>query len=239
MLLGSSMFEDPDINIYMVDKDAWWDAQTDEVIFDASEEDDYRHWVISPINTPILSAKTLGVDRLDGFFLVRGVIIPESCEGVRAECFIGVAMPERIVDYTFVNIDGKIVESSLRTKWGRAVPSIAIDETGNYELYHVPGCPDYGISVLRKGLESSGNSWPIVQDLAYILRDEHRRQEAVDAFSLLIEKEPDHLLEYGYYERAWLYGLLGQHEAKERDEQMVESLRRRKSRLGSREPPKV
>jgi hypothetical protein len=226
MLLGSSMFADPDVNIYTFDRDAWWNAQTDEVIFDASDEDDYRHWVISPIRAPILSAAALGVERLDGCFLIRGVVISPSCEGIGPECFIGVTMPERIVDYTFVHLDGKIIEHTGPWSYGRAVPSIAIDKSGNYDLYHVRGCADYGVSVLRRGLEISGNSWPIVSDLAYILRDEGRHQEAVDAFSLLIEKEPDYLLEYAYHERERLYGALGQLEAQERDKEMVESLRR-------------
>jgi len=210
MLLGSSLFVDPDVNVYEFDSDAWWDMQTDEdVIFDASEEDDYRHWVLSPVNIPILSASLLGVERLDGSFLVRGAIITASCEKASTECFIMVTMPERIVDSTYLKVDGQIIErQGLALPEGRAVPNIAIDGFGNYELYHVPGCPDYGIGVLRKGLSIAGESWAIANDLAYILRDEHRYEQAIDAFSLLIEKEPDYLLHYSYSERARLYGQL-------------------------------
>ena len=225
MLLGSAMFSDRNALISSVDFDAWWDQLSKDELDACVESDDFRHWAITPVNAPILSADILDTARLDGTFLIRGWLLLPTCAPSDNDCFIEVTMPERIVSSTFIQLGDLVVErSGLRHPEGHAIPRAAIDSFGVYELYYVRGCADLGISVLREGLAFSRTKWAIANDLCYILRDEHRYDEAVDAFTIAIETGPTHLQKYWYRERARLNGLLGLREAQELDERMAESL---------------
>ncbi len=105
-----------------------------------------------------------------------------------SDCFINISLPERIVDYVIYQTDqGLEFKGSHKFSDIDIIPSIASEAFGNYELYYSKNNPDIGIEILRQGLRLSKAPSFIAEDLGYILRDEHRYEEALEAF-LISEK---------------------------------------------------
>ncbi len=103
------------------------------------------------------------------------------------------------------------------------IPAVAIESFGVYELFYSHIDPEVGLTVLRTGLQAAESKAPIAEDLGYILRDEGRKEEAIEAFSIAIEEGPS--CEYIPMERAALYEAIGDHANAERDRQLAARLR--------------
>ncbi|HSP62313.1 MAG TPA: hypothetical protein VLQ90_04955, partial [Pyrinomonadaceae bacterium] len=128
---------------------------------------------------------------------------------------IDLAMPERLSDTAYFLDSGDILQVPQRDfgVWG--VPLVAIEGFGNYELFYSRIKPEIGLEVLRKGLAVAREKENIAVDMAYILRDEKRYQESLDAFTLAIEEGEarghanEQYFQYYYREREALLKKLG------------------------------
>ncbi len=172
-----------------------------------SSDDDFLNWSIQPVNTPTLCES-------DGFFLLKGFVIREA---KRVEpCFLDLVMPERISDFVYVREGPSVTRCYHHELTGaNVVPAVAVEGFGNYELFYSKIDPEVGIDVLRKGLALAGNKSVIAEDLGYILRDENRPEEAIEAFTGAIQNGPS--TEFIFIERARLLDATGRNAEAEAD----------------------
>jgi tetratricopeptide (TPR) repeat protein len=182
------------------------------------EKEDFDYWDAAPINADILSAEFVRDKILDGYFVLKALFIPN--EGELRSCYIDVTMPERISERVFFKIENQIkskYHAYLEGKQlkGKIIPIAAIDGFGLYELFYSKKNPEIGLEVLRNGLKISKRKKYIALDLAYILRDENRYEEAIEAFSIAITEGADN--EYCFIERAGLFEKIGDRENAEKD----------------------
>jgi tetratricopeptide (TPR) repeat protein len=215
----------PDVNIFQVD----FEPGEFEDLFEndhnfSLEEPDFYYWEAEPVNAEILAAEYLPDNVLEGYFVLKALFISEK--GETFSCFVDVTMPERISEFAFFIIDGKIHKESkgyskctLKTAenhiQGEVVPLVAIDKFGIYDLYYSRIRPEIGIEILRDALKTSQRKKYIAADLAYILRDENRCKEAIQAFDITIAEGADN--EYCFLERADLFEKIGDYESAEKD----------------------
>ena len=142
----------------------------------------------------------------DDYFVIKALQVISQDEIV--ECYMDMSMPERLADFAFFLRDGELDTRSIYQCRGKVIPAIAIEKFGVYEQFYCKSCPEVGLNVLRKGLSVAEIRWPIAVDMGYILRDEGRHDEAIDAFSMAIDEgETDN--PFYYEERAQLYDKRG------------------------------
>lgn len=211
MKLKQALFNEPDVSIYQVD------TASDGYFY----SEDFLNWDIDQIEAEILAAEYVRGGILDGYFILKGTFIPR--EGETQPCYVGVSMPERISGRVYFKANGKLIEgqsygfNGLR---GKAIPIVAIDGFGNYELFYSRKNPGIGLKVLSDGLKLAKRKAYIACDMAYILRDEKRYREAVEAFSIVIgEGATD---EYPYKERAALLEKIGDAEGAATDRKLAD-----------------
>jgi tetratricopeptide (TPR) repeat protein len=108
------------------------------------------------------------------------------------------------------NIIRKTKVESIYDQKETIIPAVASECSGNYELFYAKKNPQIGIDILKEGLNKSANKNVISEDLGYILRDEGRTEEAIEAFKISEEFGPSS--EYTFWELSELYGEIGQME---------------------------
>lgn len=138
--------------------------------------DDKWEWQIIPTDYEFIPEE-------EWLFIVKA---KEVDKNQMLDCFIWINTPERIIDFVVKkNFFGKmkIVDLGMKT----VIPAVASKCFWNYEIYYSKEYPDIWINILKAGLESSDWNPVIAEDLWYILRDEGRVQESIDAF-LMSEK---------------------------------------------------
>jgi hypothetical protein len=113
--------------------------------------------------------------------IVRAKMI--DANKVVTDCLINISLPERIVDFVIYKYDNELICKQLyELQDSDVIPAIASEAIGVYELYYSKNRPDIGINILKQGLKVASNPSVIAEDLGYILRDENRYKEAIDAF---------------------------------------------------------
>jgi tetratricopeptide (TPR) repeat protein len=203
MKLKDALVENSNVKIYQV-------QDNEGELFD---DEDFLSWDLRPIYAETLSAESADNGILDGHFILKAVQIRQN--GDLSECYINVTLPERISDQAYLLKDENIIEQWKHTVEGDVIPLVAIEGFGLYELYYSKINPEIGIEVLRKGLQSANKKTDIALDLAYILRDENRYLEAIEAFTIVINEvgiNDSTPLEYVYSERAGMYEAIGEFE---------------------------
>ena len=201
MKLRELLFADDEIKTFQVDENNDLDSA------------EFSDWFLQPLESAeTLSAEAFESEYLDGYFIVKAIWVKEN--GELENCYLTVAMPERISEEVFIKLNDKIVR-----KWiyevGEVVPAVAIEGFGNYELFYSKMNPEIGIKVLREGLKAAKNKAPVAEDLAYILRDEGRIPEAIEAFTMVIDegdKRNGIPNQYTFEERAGLFEKIGNFE---------------------------
>jgi tetratricopeptide (TPR) repeat protein len=186
MKLKDALVENSNVKIYQV-------QDNEGELFD---DEDFLSWDLRPIYAETLSAESADNGILDGHFILKAVQIRQN--GDLSECYINVTLPERISDQAYLLKDENIIE-----QWKHTVE-------GDSKIN-----PEIGIEVLRKGLQSANKKTDIALDLAYILRDENRYLEAIEAFTIVINEvgiNDSTPLEYVYSERAGMYEAIGEFE---------------------------
>lgn len=127
------------------------------------------------------------------------------------DCFLVISMPERIAETLILkNERGFLDAQSIHELPFQVIPSVAAAGYGSYELYYVKENPQPGIEVLRAGLEKAIDKSSVAGDLGYILRDEERHEEAIEAFLVSVAYEPDS--PFTYLELSQLYQAIGMNE---------------------------
>ena len=205
MELKHALFAQPDVSIYQVDR------EQDLAI-------DYLHWEITPIHAPTLAAESVCDGILDGFFILKAAFVLPN--GEIRDGYIDMMMPERLSETAYFLDGGDILQIPQRDfrVWG--VPLVAIEKFGNCELFYSKVNPEIGLEVLRKGLAVAKNKEDIAADMAYILRDEKRYRESLEAFTVAIEAGEamghanEQYFQYYYHEREALLKKLGGAEAR-------------------------
>jgi tetratricopeptide (TPR) repeat protein len=174
---------------------------------DANREEGAARWV-SPLHW-----QTVRRTDTDAYYVIQGLQILRL--GLVRHCYLGLCMPERIVEgELFRSAEGLVLDRAYPSE-GDFIPAVAIEDFGIYEQFYSYRDPEVGIAVLRRGLTLARRKAPIAQDLAYILRDEGRHEEALAAFTIAIEEgATSHFI---LEERATLYEAMGLHEEARRD----------------------
>jgi tetratricopeptide (TPR) repeat protein len=198
MKLRESLFGAESSSIYRVD----------------SSDANFLNWNLEPIQTPTLRDH-------DGFFILKGLLVRTSVEP--EPCYIDLSMPERISDYVYVS-DGKTIRQCYRHELtsSEVVSTIAVEGFGVYELFYSKINPEAGIKVLREGLALALDKTAIAEDLGYILRDEKRIEEAIEAFSIAIRSGPSSY--FVFIERARLFESLGRQPEADADWKSLEQM---------------
>lgn len=140
----------------------------------------------------------------DAYFVVKALLIKNN---EIENCFIDVCIPERISEFIFRMINGELVIDNIYEKNLQAIPAIASEQFGDYELYYSKENPQLGIDILKKGFEIATQKNIIAEDLGYILRDENRFEEAIEEFKISEAFGPS--TEYTYWELYYIYNELG------------------------------
>jgi tetratricopeptide (TPR) repeat protein len=136
------------------------------------------------------------------------VLAKQIFVGRTTDCYMDINMPERITDFVIKLEDGKVSWEYYYKRQNKIIPAVASDGYGFYDLYYAKDNPQIGIDVLRQGLTKSKSKSATAEDLGYILTDENRLEEAVEAF--LISEKAVPTSHYIFNEIAQLYKELGQ-----------------------------
>jgi tetratricopeptide (TPR) repeat protein len=167
--------------------------------YDVEEIED---WIVEKTKYQLIPESN--EDLYDAYFVVKGFLL----HGINKieECYIDLCIPERISEFVFRNRNNIFtVENAIESNL-KAIPAVASERFGDYELYYCPENPETGINVLKTGLALSMNKYAVAQDLGYIFRDENRIEEAIEMFKISVEYDPSS--EYTYLELADLYSQL-------------------------------
>jgi len=168
---------------------------------------------------PTLAAEDLGGE-FQGLFIIAAQLV--TAESQPQPCYLDLVLPERIAEHHFVQDSLSLTRGrGRRVRNGTVIPAIGIEKLGNSALFFAKENPSAGIDVLKSGLPVARHRDYLAYDLAFLLRDQKRYEEAIDAFSIVIEEsqpaEISPILHSLYRERARLYAAIGQPEKAEAD----------------------
>lgn len=135
---------------------------------------------------PTLAAEDLGGEFQGLFIIAAQLVTPESQP---QPCYLDLVLPERIAEHHFVQDSVTLTRGrGRRVRNGTVIPAIGIEKLGNSTLFFAKENPFAGIDVLKSGLPTARHRDYLAYDLAFLLRDQKRYEEAIDAFSIVIEE---------------------------------------------------
>jgi tetratricopeptide (TPR) repeat protein len=180
-------------------KDIFLDNTTSVFVVTDQEDGNELNWTIAPTNFDLLPEE-------ENIYFVKAYQV--SADNT-SDCYIGIITPERIAE-TVVKKEpsGQVVAERIYDQVQSIIPAVASDCFGNYELFYAKENPQIGIDVLKNGLSNAININIVAEDLGYILRDEERFDEALEAFKISEQNSPSSA--YTYLELSRLYKRLGQ-----------------------------
>ena len=180
-------------------KDIYKERNTN--VFIVTEQDDDNE-----LNCTIEATDFELIPEEENYYFVKAF---EIFENEKTNCYIGIMTPERIAEIVIKqDSNGQTKVESIYDQEKTIIPSIASECFGDYELFYSKENPQIGIDILKSGLTIATNKNVVAEDLGYILRDEGRIEEAVEAFK--ISEENGSSSEYTFWELAGLYEQLGQ-----------------------------
>lgn len=180
-------------------KDIFLDDKTKVFVVTKQDEEDELNWTIEPTDFELLPEE-------ENVYYVKALHVSTSNT---SDCYIGIVTPERIVE-TVVKRDanGQVVAESIYDQDQSIIPAVASNCFGVYELFYAKENSQIGIEILKDGLTKAKNKNIVAEDLGYILRDENRIEEAIEAFKISEQSGPTS--EYVYLELSNLYRAIGQ-----------------------------
>jgi tetratricopeptide (TPR) repeat protein len=187
-------------------------------VMQQEEKDDYQTLDLQPLPGPTL-AKEHVKGPFEGVFIVAGKVVSQT--GPILDCYLDIVLPERICEHSFLQ-DGEEIRRSRgrRLAQGTAVPAIAIEQFGVPQLFLAKENPTFGIQVLRNGLSLAREKRNIAYDLAALLRDGKKFEEAIEAYSIFLEEDPTaNIADSIYQQRSLLYDSIGRHDKAKEDRQ--------------------
>ena len=156
-------------------------------------------WTIKPTSLQLIPEDE------EHYFIKAVQTLPNST----IDCFINISTPERIADFVVkLDSNGQTILEDFNEQENSVIPTVPSDCYGDYELYYSKENPQIGIDILKSGLEIAKNKNVVAEDLGYILRDENRIQEAIEAF--LVSEQFGPSSEFTFYELGQLFETLGQ-----------------------------
>ena len=181
--------------------DIFSDTKTKVFVVTNQDDENELNWIIETSDFELLPEE-------ENYYFVKALQVSENNT---TDCYIGIMTPERIAEVVVKrNAKGQTVTESIYDQQQTVIPAIASDCFGNYELFYAKENPQIGIDILKNGLNKATNKNVAAEDLGYILRDEGRIEEAIEAFKISEECGPSS--EYTYLELAGLYEEIGQTE---------------------------
>jgi len=172
------------------------------------EDENQLNWSIKPTELESLPNN-------ENLYLVKAF---EFLKHKTIQCYLIIATPERIVETAIVPTpEGNPSVKSIYEIENKIIPAIASECYGNYELYYAKENPQVGIDILKDGIGHAINKNIVAEDLGYILRDEGRVLEAIEAFKISEENEPSS--EFIYLELSVLFERLGNAKEQQRYQQ--------------------
>lgn len=179
--------------------DIYKDSITKVFIVTEQDDDNELHWTIEETDFELIPEE-------ENYYFVKAFEISEKEKTV---CYLGIMTPERIAEIVIKQgSNGQTKVESIYDQEKSIIPSVASECFGDYELFYSKENPQIGIDILKSGLKIATNKNVVAEDLGYILRDEGRIGEAVEAFKISEENEPSS--ECTFWELAGLYEQLGQ-----------------------------
>lgn len=178
--------------------DIFTDLTTSVFVVTHQSDDNELNWSIEPTDFDLLPEE-------EGIYFVKALQVSTDAT---IDCYIGIMIPERIAETVIKrHPNGQIVVESIYDQEQTVIPAVASDCFGNYELYYAKENPQIGIDVLKNGLDKARNKNVVAENLGYLLRDEEREEEAIEAFNISEKFGPSS--EYVYLELSRLYKRLG------------------------------
>ena len=180
-------------------KDIYKERNTNVFIVTEQDDDNELNWTIESTDFELIPEE-------ENYYFVKAF---EISENEKTDCYIGIMTPERIAEIVIKQgSNGQTKVESIYEQVKSIIPSIASECFGDYELYYSKENSQIGIDILKSGLTIATNKNVVAEDLGYILRDEGRIEEAIEAFKISEENGPSS--EYTFWELAGLYEQLGQ-----------------------------
>jgi tetratricopeptide (TPR) repeat protein len=181
--------------------DIFTDTKTKVFVVTNQDDENEINWTIEATDFELIPEE-------ENYYFVKALQVSADST---TDCFIGIMTPERIAETVVKkNINGQAVTESICDQKHTIIPAVASDCFGNYEMFYAKENPQIGIDILKNGLTKAINKNVAAEDLGYILRDEGRVNEAIEAFKISEENGPSS--EYTYLELAGLYEQIGQTE---------------------------
>ena len=180
-------------------RDIYKNRNTNVFIVTEQDDDKELNWTVEPTDFEIIPEE-------ENYYIVKAYQVSQNG---KTDCYIGVMSPERSAEIVIKqNAKGQTKIESIYDQEKSIIPAIASDCFGDYELFYAKENPQVGIDILKSGLTKATNKNVVAEDLGYILRDEGRIEEAIEAFKISEESGPSS--EYTFWELAGLYEQLGQ-----------------------------
>lgn len=155
--------------------DIYKDQLTKVFVVTEGGNDNELNWIIEATDFELIPEE-------ENYYFVKAF---EVSENEKIDCYIGIIIPERIAEVVIKqNWDGQIKIESIYNQQNSIIPAVASDCFGNYELFLAKDNPQIGIDILKSGLTHAKNKNVVAEDLGYILRDEGRIEEAIEAFKI-------------------------------------------------------
>ena len=182
------------------------------------DSDNFNEWDMQPLSGLTLAAEDVD-DVFQGLFIIEAHIVTN--DAVQQSCYLDLTLPERIAEHHFVQVNGNIERRrGRRVPNGTVIPAIGIESFGNYKLFYAKENPSVGIDVLKSGMEEAHDRGYLAYDLAFLLSDEKRYPEAIEALTVFLTEHPaPHLAPTLYQERSRMYAAIGQAEKADADKQ--------------------
>lgn len=189
------LFREPRLTYQVLDEDVDWD--------------NFSEWDLQPLLGPTLAPEDVE-DLFQGFFIIAAQII--SRDSTPQPCYMDLVLPERIAEHHFVLMDGHVTwRRGLHLPHGTVIPAIGIENFGVYKLFYAKENPSAGIDVLKAGMQKARDKAFLAHDLTFLLRDEKRYEEAIEALTVFLTEHPTHHLAHTLYqERSQMYTAIGQ-----------------------------
>jgi len=187
--------------------------------FAGDEQDNFKEWELKQLSGPTLASEEVEGD-FQGLFIIAARLV--TAVAPPQPCYLDLVLPERIAEHHFLLEGGSNMRGKgRRVLNGTVIPAIGIEKFGNYALFFAKENPSAGIDVLKSGMPEARHRDYLAYDLALVLRDQKRYEEAIDAFSIVLTEsqsaEISPILHTLYAERARLYTAIGQPEKAEAD----------------------
>ncbi|SRR6266851_896361 len=188
---------------------------------DGENWEDFPKFDLEPLSGATLAREYVR-GPFEGTFVVAGKVVTK--DDASQDCYLEVVLPERICEFCFLLVNGKIVRKrGRRVGDGTAIPAIAIEKFGVPQLFYARENPSVGIAVLQRGLQQAKEKKDIAYDLAVLLRQEKRNKEAIEAFSICLREAPESAIACSLYQQRWLlYRTIGEVERAAEDKRFWE-----------------